>query len=175
MRITGCPPRKKIACGALKTAKFLRGRRCAARIGYPGGIYHPRHLRGAVAIPGWAEQQQGVHATNLQHDGVVFRVPDGMSREDLEDALSNVCSDALGYPQPVEEKRLGDDEEQELLGPWGAAAPPLSGSNRGHKKLGHLFNETVFSSSRKGAQGQAQGKLAQGVIGTSLLGDEVAP
>ena len=60
----------------------------------------------------WAEQRQGVHATNLQHDGVVFRVPDGMSREDLENALSGVCSDALGYPQPVEEKRFGDDEEQ---------------------------------------------------------------
>ena len=45
-------PSQKIACGALKTANFLRGRRCAARTGYPGVDYHPRQLRGAVAIPG---------------------------------------------------------------------------------------------------------------------------
>jgi len=37
-------PRKKFACGALKMPVFSGGRRCAARIGYPGVDYHPRHL-----------------------------------------------------------------------------------------------------------------------------------
>ena len=53
-------PLKKIACGALKMPGFSGGRRCAARIGYPGGIYHPRHLQGVVAIPGIQHSKSNV-------------------------------------------------------------------------------------------------------------------
>ena len=45
------PPQKNRLRRSQK-ASFPRGRRCAARIGYPGLDYHPCQLRGAVTIPG---------------------------------------------------------------------------------------------------------------------------
>ena len=50
-----------------------------------------------------------VPITNLQHDGVIIVLPDEMSREAAERAMSQASSAMLGYDQPVEEKPFGED------------------------------------------------------------------
>jgi hypothetical protein len=52
----------------------------------------PPRLRGAGEI------------TSLQHDGVVMVLSQGMTPTDACAALTEVCTAALGYAQPVEEK-----------------------------------------------------------------------
>ena len=57
----------------------------------------------------WGEQCSGVRITNLQHDGVVVESCRKADPAEVSAALSAVCSDALGYWQPVEGKGVGDD------------------------------------------------------------------
>ena len=52
----------------------------------------------------WAALRGDVPVTNLQHDGVIMMTE--RSRSQLQAALSEACSAALGYEQPVEEKEF---------------------------------------------------------------------
>lgn len=56
-------------------------------------------------------QRGDAHVTNLQHDGVVISLPDGVDPSAAEAALSDACSAVLGYHQPVEEKPIGEEVE----------------------------------------------------------------
>ena len=57
----------------------------------------------------WAAVRGDVPVTNLQHDGVIVVLPDDVSREAAEQAMSEASSAMLGYDQPVEEKPFGAD------------------------------------------------------------------
>ena len=63
----------------------------------------------------WARLRGAGEVTSLQHDGVVMVLSQGMSPTDACAALTDVCSAALGYVQPVEEKPfhadLGDSDD----------------------------------------------------------------
>ena len=56
----------------------------------------------------WAARRGDLAVTNLQHDGVVLVLPDGMDPAEAEAALAEASSRVLGYEQPVEEKPMGD-------------------------------------------------------------------
>ena len=55
----------------------------------------------------WARRRGDVPVTNLQHDGIVVELPDGVAAEAVVDGMSAASSKVLGYLQPVEEKDLG--------------------------------------------------------------------
>ena len=63
----------------------------------------------------WARLRGAGEVTSLQHDGVVMVLSQGVSPTDACAALTDVCSAALGYVQPVEEKPfhadLGDSDD----------------------------------------------------------------
>merc|ERR1712185_678428 len=52
----------------------------------------------------WAERRGDVRVTNLQHDGIVVQLPDGVAAEAVELAMADACERVLGYEQPVEHK-----------------------------------------------------------------------
>ena len=56
----------------------------------------------------WAARRGDLRVTNLQHDGVIVDLPDGMSTAHVTTGLSDACGIVLGYEQPVEEKSIGD-------------------------------------------------------------------
>ena len=47
--------------------------------------------------------------SGLQHDGIVVEPPAGLSVDGMATALAAACEVVLGYPQPVEQKPLGED------------------------------------------------------------------
>ena len=61
----------------------------------------------------WARKRGDFSVTSLQHDGVIIVLPDAAADidadahlEQVATALSKVCTDALGYEQPVEVKHM---------------------------------------------------------------------
>ena len=57
----------------------------------------------------WCRLRGDYAVTNLQHDGVVVDLPDDMDVASCEAAMSAASGAALGYPQPVEEKPIGEE------------------------------------------------------------------
>ena len=64
----------------------------------------------------WARKRGDLPVTSLQHDGVIIVLPAAAPGSDadaalaqVEAALSRVCTDALGYDQPVEVKPMEPD------------------------------------------------------------------
>ena len=57
----------------------------------------------------WAARRGDARVTNLQHDGIVVELPEGMDAKAMEAGMSLACTAVLGYGQPVEEKELGAD------------------------------------------------------------------
>ena len=57
----------------------------------------------------WAARRGDVRVTNLQHDGIVVLLHDGMRAAHVLAGMSEASSAVLGYDQPVEEKPLGED------------------------------------------------------------------
>ena len=53
----------------------------------------------------WAEAA-GARWLNLQHDGVVIQLGDGMSEQEACASMREWCSAALGYDQPVDTKEM---------------------------------------------------------------------
>ena len=56
----------------------------------------------------WARLRGDVRVTNLQHDGVIADLPDGMTVAVAEAQMAVACEAVLGYAQPVERKDLGE-------------------------------------------------------------------
>ena len=52
----------------------------------------------------WSRLRGAGEITSLQHDGVVMILSQGVTPTDACAALTEVCTAALGYAQPVEEK-----------------------------------------------------------------------
>jgi|EP00900_Chrysochromulina_parva_P015061 hypothetical protein len=63
----------------------------------------------------WSRLRGAGEITSLQHDGVVMVLSQGVTPTDACAALTEVCTAALGYTQPVEEKPFqfdpGDSED----------------------------------------------------------------
>jgi hypothetical protein len=63
----------------------------------------------------WSRLRGAGEITSLQHDGVVMVLSQGVTPTDACAALTEVCTAALGYAQPVEEKPFqfdpGDSED----------------------------------------------------------------
>jgi len=57
----------------------------------------------------WAMRRGDARVANLQHDGVVVELPEGVAADDAVRGMSAACVAILGYEQPVEEKPLGAD------------------------------------------------------------------
>ena len=57
----------------------------------------------------WAARRGDARVTNLQHDGIVVELPDGMNAAAVTAGMSAASAAVLGYEQPVEEKPLGED------------------------------------------------------------------
>ena len=45
--------------------------------------------------------------TNLQHDGIIVQLPDGMAAATATAGMAEASSQVLGYQQLVEEKPVG--------------------------------------------------------------------
>lgn len=65
----------------------------------------------------WSRLRGAGEITSLQHDGVVMVLSQGVTPTDACAALTEVCTAALGYAQPVEEKPFhfdpGDSEDDQ--------------------------------------------------------------
>ena len=57
----------------------------------------------------WAARRGDLRVTNLQHDGIVIELPEGVEAAAVEAGMSEASEAVLGYWQPVEEKELGAD------------------------------------------------------------------
>ena len=49
----------------------------------------------------WAARRGDVRVINLQHDGVMVMLPEGMSPTDAASGMAAACTDVLGYTQPA--------------------------------------------------------------------------
>ena len=73
----------------------------------------------------WAARRGDARVTNLQHDGIVVEPPAGLSVDGMATALAAACEAVLGYPQPVEQKPLGEDVSSGSSTGTGAALVPV--------------------------------------------------
>jgi hypothetical protein len=55
----------------------------------------------------WAARRGDALVTNLQHDGIIVQLPDGMTAATATAGMAEASSQVLGYQQLVEEKPLG--------------------------------------------------------------------
>lgn len=57
----------------------------------------------------WAKLRGDARVTNLQHDGVVVDLPEGIDPVAATAGLSAASTAMLGYDHPVEEKPIGEE------------------------------------------------------------------
>ena len=57
----------------------------------------------------WAKLRGDARVANLQHDGVVIDLPDGLDAMAALAGLSAASTEVLGYDQPVDDKPMGEE------------------------------------------------------------------
>ena len=72
----------------------------------------------------WAARRGDARVVNLQHDGLIVMLPDGVAPTDAAEGMSAACEAILGYAQPVEVKTAGAAPAVQRPPAANEAAPP---------------------------------------------------